>query len=102
LDLGRRTGAAIEAARGVERVTMTPAARIVWKRVYAALSGGRPGLLGAITARAEAQVIRLAVIYALLDGRAEIGAGHLKAAIAVWEYAEASAEYIWGDTLGDR
>ena len=30
---------------------------------------GQPGLLGAIVGRAEAQTIRLALLYALLDGK---------------------------------
>jgi len=76
-------------------------ARAIWHAVYAELSEGQPGMLGAITARAEAQVMRLALIYALLDMSAVIGAAHLRAALAVWEYAEASAEFIFGDRMGD-
>ena len=51
--------------------------------------------------RAEAQVLRLALIYALLDGQAFIDAPHLLAALACWDYCEASARYIFGGTLGD-
>jgi hypothetical protein len=58
-------------------------------------------LLGAVTARAEAQVVRLALLYALIDGKAAIGVEHLKAAVAFWEYAEASARHVFGDMLGD-
>ena len=58
-DLAVRTRTAIEAARAAEQVTMTPDAREAWRRVYPALSEGRRGLLGAITARGEAQTIRL-------------------------------------------
>lgn len=101
VDLGRRTRAAVEAARNVGQVTMPADAREAWRCVYPALSEGKPGILGAITARAEAQTIRLSLIFALLDGRTEIGTDHLRAALAVWEYAEASAGYIWGDALGD-
>jgi hypothetical protein len=43
-------------------VTMTDAAKTMWAAVYGALSAGQPGLLGAVTARAEAQAIRLALI----------------------------------------
>ena len=39
------------------------------RRDTPALSADRPGLLGAILGRAEAQVLRMALIYALLDGR---------------------------------
>jgi hypothetical protein len=99
--LGQQVATAVNAARSVSLVSMTEAAREDWVKVYPALSEGRPGLLGAILARAEAQVVRLALLYALLDGRPEIDIEHLRAALAVWEYAEASARYIWGDTLGD-
>ena len=58
-------------------------------------------MLGAIIGRTEAQVIRIALIYALLDQRDKIDLVHLEAAIAVWEYCEASARYIFGDALGD-
>jgi hypothetical protein len=82
---------------------MTDAAREEWKSVYPDLSAERQGLLGAVTARAEAQVIRPALIYALLDGddAAGIDVPHLNAALAVWEYCEASAVRIFGDMLGD-
>jgi hypothetical protein len=101
VSLGKRTQAVIKVARGVVSITMTPDARDAWTRVYPSLSEGQPGLLGAILARAEAQTVRLAMLYALLDGLAVIDTVHLQAAIAVWEYAEASARYIWGDALGD-
>jgi hypothetical protein len=101
VDLGTRARAAVEAARNVGRVTMTADAREAWRQVYPSLSEGKPGVVGAITARAEAQTIRLSLIFALLDGRAEIGIDHLRAALAIWEYAEASAGYIWSDALGD-
>src|SRR5262249_37785890 len=101
VELGRRTAAAIEAARQRDRVPMTADAREGWRRVYRELSDGLPGVLGALAARAEAQLVRLALAYALLDGRGEIGTDHLRAAVAVWEYADASVQYIWGDALGD-
>ncbi len=78
-----------------------PEARDVWCAVYEDLSEGRPGLLGAMIARAEAQVMRLACVYALLDRSPVIRKEHLLAALALWEYAEASAEYIFGARMGD-
>jgi hypothetical protein len=80
---------------------MTPEASAKWEAVYPTLSAGQPGLLGAVTARAEAQVTRLSLVYALLDGADHIDIPHLKAALAVWEYCEASAAYIFGTALGD-
>lgn len=73
-----------------------------WETAYAAMADGRPGLLGAVTARSEAQVLRLAVIYALLDCAPMIRVEHLRAALAVWHYCEASAAHVFGDRVGDK
>ena len=100
-DLGVRTKTVIDCARNVSRVVMTEKAREGWEKIYPLLSDGQPGLLGGIVARAEAQTIRLATLYALLDGKFEIGTEHLRAAVALWEYCEASARHIFGETLGD-
>lgn len=100
--LGRKTASTIEAARSLEQIIMGRTARRLWEDVYPKLSEGRPGLLGAITGRAEAQTVRLALIYALLDGSKEIGQQHLEAALALWAYCDASARYIFGDLLGDK
>jgi hypothetical protein len=66
-------------AVGSSAVTMTDGAKKHWEASYYELSAANPGLLGAITARSEAQTIRLALIYALLDGKAQIDLVHLKA-----------------------
>ena len=92
---------AAEACRLIEQVTMTGAAWNVWDAGYEELSEPAPGLFGKATDRAEAQVRRLALVYALLDGSREIDVEHLQAALAVWEYAEASARYVFGSGLGD-
>jgi hypothetical protein len=76
-------------------------ARALWHEVYPGLSEGLPGMLGAITGRAEAQVVRLSVAYALLDRSEKIQVEHLKAGLACWKYCFASAKYIFGDSLGD-
>lgn len=76
-------------------------ARDIWHREYEALSEGKPGLLGAATGRAEAQVMRLALIYALLDCSSFIRPEHLNAALAVWRYADQSAAFLFGNALGD-
>ena len=63
----RRSTETFEFAKSVGRVTMTAPACRLWEAVYPVLSADQPGLLGAITARGEAQTIRLAMIYALHD-----------------------------------
>jgi len=65
------------------------------------LSQGRPGLLGAVTARGEAQSVRLASLYAVLDLSLEIKIEHLKAALELWKFCEGSARHIFGDKTGN-
>jgi hypothetical protein len=45
--------------------------------------------------------MRLACLYALLDADNRIMLAHLQAALEVWRYAEDSARFIFGDSLGD-
>ncbi len=93
--------AAITAAEAGAIVGRDIEARDLWHAVYPSLSEGGDGLLGAVTSRAEAQALRLSVIYAALDRSPKVTAGHLRAALAVWDYCERSAAYIFGDALGD-
>lgn len=76
-------------------------ARTLWCEIYPELSDDKPGLLGAVTSRAEAQTMRLSCLYALLDQSAVIRKEHLCAALALWEYSKDSCRYIFGDVLGD-
>ena len=77
------------------------AARERWIAAYGALSRGEQGLFGAATSRAEAHVVRLALIYALLDCSERICLEHLEAALAVWRYSADSAAWVFGESLGD-
>jgi hypothetical protein len=76
------------------------AAGALWERVYPDLSEGEPGLVGAILARSEAHVLRLSVLYAVLDQSPVIRVEHLQAALAVWDYADKSTRRIFGDRMG--
>jgi hypothetical protein len=96
-----RVAAAIQRAREVGEVSWTEDARAVWRDAYPDLSNGEPGMLGAVTARMEAQALRLALIYALLDGADAIAGPHLRAALAVVAYCRASARHVFGDATGD-
>jgi hypothetical protein len=99
--LGAATLEALAAARARRLLSMSAAAAHHWEEIYPTLSAGQPGLLGAITGRAEAQTIRLGLTYALLDRVPQIDVVHLNAALAVWNYCTASARWIFGDLLGD-
>lgn len=99
--LAKRLSEVITFSRTVSEVKRDGAARKLWAGVYHDLSEGKPGLIGAVLSRAEAQVLRLSVIYALLDKSSVVKVEHLKAALAVWEYCERSAVLIFGNRLGD-
>lgn len=92
---------AVRFAGTVTRTSRDDDARALWHDVYGALSEGLPGLVGAMTGRAEAQVMRLAHIYALLDQTATIRRPHLEAALAVWDYSLSSVSYVFSTALGD-
>src|SRR6266567_2591102 len=92
---------AVTKAHTIGRMRRDAEATAAWHAVYEELSTDRPGLLGAMTARAEAQVLRLSCLYALLDSVDTITANHLYAALALWEYAGASVAYVFGDATGD-
>jgi hypothetical protein len=77
----------------------------LWNKAYVGeLSTERFGAYGAVTARAEPYVARLSMIYALLDGETmQIRPEHLRAALAVWRYCDASARFLFGTepVIGD-
>ena len=99
--LGERVKLAIEGARRIGRVVMTNEAAEAWTKIYGELGAHTLGLSAEVIARAAPQVIRLALIYAVLDNSTEIDLPHLRAALAVWEYCEDSACQIFQDTFGD-
>jgi hypothetical protein len=99
--LGRYLTSTLGHARAAGKVTLNPDARELWWQLYPQLTQPADGLLGQLTARAEAHVIRLALIYALLDGQKTIQPEHLQAALALWDYAERSAAWALGQATGD-
>ena len=99
--LVRRIRSAVEFAQAVGEIDRDKKAWADWDLLYGPLSEGKPGLLGALLGRAEAHVTRLSSLYALLDRSAVIKPEHQAAAVAVWDYCEASARYVFGDALGN-
>lgn len=101
-DLVSRAHAAVQNARTSSELRRTPAAQHRWAELYEACADDDPGgLLGAVTARAEPQLLRLSLMYALLDAAPAVDVAHLDAAWALWRYCRASAGYLFGDALGD-
>ena len=100
-EMASELAVAIRFARKVDEITRSDKANRLWEEVYHDLSEGGPGMHGAITGRAEAQVVRLSNLYALLDQSSVVKEPHLRAALAVWNYCDESAAYIFGSALGD-
>lgn len=92
---------AIIFARTADAVTFSESSKELWKKLYISLSKEKRGLLGTLSARSEAHIIRVASIYALLDKTTVVADEHLRAAIGIWEYAEESLHYLFGGTTGN-
>jgi hypothetical protein len=96
--LGLHLGQALDRARKVGVMHFATETRDRWIDLYNAMATADDGddLVSALTARAEAQVLRLALLYAALDGDALIGLRHLEAAWAMWCYSRESVRWIFG------
>ncbi len=99
--LARYLATVLKHAQAAGQVKLDPAARELWWHTYPQLTEPGEGLAGAICARAEAHTIRLALLYALLDGQRHIQPEHLKAGLALWDYAARSAAWTLGQATGD-
>lgn len=90
-------------ARAQQAMGRTDAGRDLWHDLYPTLvSCDEPfGPLAQLTARAKAQVLRLSVAYALLDGSRWVDAPHIHAANAVWQYCLDTVRYVWSGTSSD-
>jgi hypothetical protein len=93
---------AVRFARTAGQLTRDQEAAEMWRDVYGHLTADRFGMFGAVTSRAEAQTLRLSLLYALLDCSPKVCARHLAAALAVWRYCDDSAKFIFGESLGDE
>jgi len=100
--LDRLLAAALQQARKTGQIRLHPDARELWHHAYRKLATQPDDqLVAQITARAEAHVIRLALLYTLTDGQRHIGPQHLQAALALQNYAARSAAWALRGATGD-
>jgi hypothetical protein len=99
--LARELADTLREAQEAGELCWTPAAEADWERIYPALSEPAPGLAGAMLARAEAHVVRLALLYALLDRAREIDVPHLESALAVWDVVRRSVQAVFAGRSGN-
>jgi hypothetical protein len=96
LELGTITIKVRAAGRQMRRDAQAEA---LWTEAYHAMAQDEAdGPLGEILARGPAYAMRLALTYALLDSARAIGENHLRAGLAVWQYASASARRVFAGT----
>jgi hypothetical protein len=100
-ELATRMQATIRDAESLGRIKKDEAAQRFWASIYEGLTTSKPGLLGKLLARGAPYVLRIAMIYAIMDGAPEIRVEHLEAGLSVWRYAEDSARYVFGDSTGN-
>lgn len=100
-ELTHRLSHVFAASRKIGEMRRDATATELWADIYGDLSDAKPGMFGAVVGRAEAHVLRPSMLYALLHASATITADHLTAALALWDYCEASARYLFGDATGD-
>jgi hypothetical protein len=100
--LERLLAAALRHARTAGQIRLDPDARELWHHAYRQLAAQpHDRIIGQVTARAEAHVIRLALLYTLTDGKRQIGTAHLTAALALQDYAARSAAWALTGATGD-
>jgi len=78
-------------------VTSSAKADAYWFEIYEPLTTSKVGRWGDVTRRGAAQVVRISIIFALLEGKKEVNLAHLKAAEAVWKYCNESARWAFED-----
>ncbi len=101
LPLANTLAGALQDAADLTITGRTEDARALWHDIYLAEAKATPGLIGALTARAEAHILRLSIIYAVLDGSSVISTEHLAAAKAVWDYSLSSVRWIFSSQTGN-
>jgi hypothetical protein len=89
-----------ESSRRVGEVKRTPEAGEYWHHLYIneLSTGDAQGIWGQVTDRAEAQVVRLSLLFAIMDLSRRIELKHIKAAKAVWDYSFKSAQWVFSDS----
>jgi len=93
---------AVHNARERGEMKRSSEAREYWHTIYPNLTMDHHGRWGQATSRAEAQVVRLALVFSLLDGGEQITLPHLEAAEAVWNYCSESARWAFMESRFSR
>jgi hypothetical protein len=85
----------LEFGKQERRFVFAESAREIWAKEYVRLTRDEVGIYGAVIARAEAQVVRLAMIYAICSRSEKIEDAHLRSALAIWNYCDWSCKSLF-------
>lgn len=91
-ELGRKVDVAIAGAAHIRDVGLTPGARDLYVEIYNSFDDRTNDPL---VVRATGHIVRLSLLFAVLDGQREIDRKHVEAAQAIWNYCEASLAHIF-------
>jgi len=93
----------IHVAKQVSHVSMTDSARMWWNENYSRLENdSTEDLAGKMTSRGPAHIRRIAMLYALLDGKDTVTREHFQAAKKLWNYCDASAVFIFSGYTAEQ
>lgn len=85
-----RLGTALSEGMAQRRYRLSPAAFKRWTEIYKTAPKSQM-----VAARREPQLLRLALIYAVLDGADKVDVCHLEAALSFWDYVVESLSWIF-------
>ncbi len=91
----------LDYARTRCRIEAGPTFWEVYEPWYERTQDAVPGVVGSVLGRSAPYVLRLSLLFALLDGEDVLRADHARAALAVWQYVSDSAWHVFGRLSGD-
>jgi hypothetical protein len=81
----------------------TPEAKNYWDQLYRRLNAQkRNSTIDDVLARDTAHILKLALIYAICDQVTDIRTQHIEAAVAVADFCQNSARWIFGQATGNK
>jgi hypothetical protein len=95
LQLATQLADVMQKAQSEQEITLDKDAITLWERVYPDISVDDTDLKAVLTARSEAYVMRLSLLFCLLDGQQVITPTHINAGIDVIKYSNQSVAYIF-------
>jgi hypothetical protein len=89
-------------AAAAREMDWSPEGKVAWQVFYNSIPEADAGIVGPIIARSDAHVLRLTMLYTILDSSCLMTEDHLRAAIAFWRYCERSAQWAFAEKTGNR